>query len=319
MSGDFLRHALNVLVEKCALSKLNFKQQDKLIEQWTNLIKTTLVHSDPKLRKHAINALRPFCDFYLNGDRSRLDELIAYLIIGVKNGTEEAKLGALTALSNLPNSVLEPDTPSILINTILNLLNSGSLNNKSLALIRSKAIQCIKVFLMSLEKIRLFGLADCIEEYMNFCMNEGVNDYTMNSMKDIGFYVRIESVSALAELMIYFLEEDLHKSLVQRNLISVLDSILPQCVSPNDVLRNKTSNCFYELVKRSPSDCDELIKLKEIFKDVKDEYTFKDYSTNFGLFVQLLDLDRFRTNLWKGYVLTTGGFESSSVSILFFL
>lgn len=313
LSGDFLRQALNVLVEKCALSKLNFKQQNFLIELWTQLIKSTLIHSDSKLRKYAINAFRPFCEFYLSEDRSRLDEILAYLISEVKSGSENAKLGSLMALSNLPDSILEPDTPSILIDTILGLLSFGALSNKSMALIRSKAIQCIKVFLMSLEKIKLFGLGDTIEEFMSFCMKEGVNDYTVNSMRDIGFYVRIESVNALAELMIYFIDENLHKSLVQRNILSVLSSILPQCVSPNDTLGNRSSNCFYELVKRSSSDCEELIRLKEIFKDVKDEYAFKDYSTNFGLFVQLLDLECFRTHLWKGYVLTTGGFESTSV------
>lgn len=314
LSGDFNRHALTFLIEKCALSRLKFKEQDKLIELWTNLIKTTLIHSDLKLRKCAIDAFRPFCEFYLSGDRPKEDELLAYLITQVKSGTEDAKLGSLSALSNLPDSILEPDTPSILFNTILNLLTLGSLSNKNLALIRSKAIQSLKLFLMNLEKIKLFGSAELIEEYMNFCMKDGLDDYTVISMKDVGYYVRIESVSALAELILYFINENLLKNLVQRNLIQVLASILPQCVSPNDVLRTKSSIFFYELVKHSTSDCEEIIRLKEIFKDVKDDYTFKDYSTNFGLFVQIFDIERFRYDLWKGYVLTTGGFEYSSVS-----
>ena len=314
LSGDFMKHALNVLIEKCALSKLEFKEKPKLIELWTSLIKKTLVHSDPKLRKYAIDALRPFCESYLSGDRSKQDELLAFLIVEIRNGTEEARLGALTALSNLPDSILEEDTPSILLNTILNLLAKGSLQNKNLALIRSKAIQSLKLFLINLDKAKLFGLADCIEEYLNYCMSEGVSDYTMNSMKDIGYYVRLQSVCALAELMIYFIQANLHGSLVKRNLLKILSSILPQCVSPNDMLRNKSSNCFYELVKICPSDSNELASLKEIFKDVKDEYTFKDYLTNFGLFVRVFDIDYFRMDLWKGYVLTTGGFEFSSVS-----
>lgn len=316
LSGEFMRHALNVLIEKCALSKLKFKEQDKLIELWTNLVKSTLVHSDSKLKAFAISAMRPFCEFYLNGDRTRQDELLAYLIVEIRSGSEDARLGALSALANLPVSMLEPDTPSILLGTILNLLTLGSLSNRSLALVRSKAIQTLKQFLMNLEKQKLFGLADSIEEYLKFCMREGVNDYTLNSMKDIGYHVRMESVIALAELMIYFLDENLHRSLVQRNLIDVLAAISPQCVSPNDILRYRSSNCFYELVRRSPTDCEEIAKLQEIFSDVKDEYTFKDYSTNFGLFVQLFDIERFRGDLWSGYVLTTGGFELSSVGFL---
>lgn len=313
LSGEFMKHALNVLIEKCALSKLKFKEQDKLIEMWTNLVKSTLV--DSKLKAYAISAMRPFCEFYLNGDRTRQDELLAYLIVEIRNGSEDARLGALSALANLPDSMLEPDTPSILLGTILNLLTLGSLSNRSLALVRSKAIQTLKQFLMNLEKPKLFGLADSIEEYLKFCMKEGVNDYTLNSMKDIGHHVRLESVVALAELMIYFLDENLHRTLVQRHLIDVLAAILPQCVSPNDILRYRSSNCFYDLVRRSPADREEIAKLQAIFSDVKDEYTFKDYSTNFGLFVQLFDLKRFRDDLWKGYVLTTGGFELSSVGV----
>ena len=313
LSGDFMKHALNVLIEKCALSKLKFKQQDKLIELWTNLVKTTLVHSDSKLKNHAITAMRPFCEFYLAGDRTKQDELLAYLIVEVRSGAEDARLGALSALANLPDSMLEPDTPSILLSTILNLLTLGSLSNRNLAVVRSKAIQSLKQFLMNLDKQKLFGLADAIEEYLKYLMKEGVNDYTLNSMKDIGYHVRIESVVALAELMIYFLDESLHRSLVQRSLIDVLAAILPQCVSPNDILRYRSANCFYELVRRCSADCAELAKLQEIFGGVKDEYTFKDYSTNFRLFVQLFDLERFRGDLWRGYVLTTGGFELSSV------
>lgn len=315
LSGEFMRHSLNVLLEKCALSKLMFKEQTKLVDIWLDLIKTTLVHSDSKLRIYSISALRPFCEFYLANDRTKQDELLAFLIIEVKNGNEDAKLGALNALSNLPDTILEPDTPSILINTILNLLNLGSLNNKSLAFIRSKAVECIKIFLLKLDKLKLFSLGDTIEEYFEFCMNEGVNDYTLNSMKDIGYNMRSESVGALGELMMYFIEENLHKSLVERNLIKVLASILPQCVSPNDNLRNRSVNCFYRLVKSNkPFDSEELSKLRKIFEQVKDEYTLKDYSTIFGLFVQIFDVECLRANLWKGYVLTTGGFEATSVS-----
>lgn len=315
LSGDFMKHALNVLIEKCALSKLKFKEQDKLVELWTSLVKATLVHSDSKLKNYAISAMRPFCEFYLAGDRSRQDELLAFLIVEVRSGTEDARLGALSALANLPDSMLEADTPSILLGTILNLLTLGSLANRNLALVRSKAIQSLKLFLLNMDKQKLFGLADAIEEYLKYCMKEGVNDYTLNSMKDIGYHVRMESVAALSELMIYFLDEGLHRSLVQRNLIELLAAILPQCVSPNDILRYRSSNCFYELVRRCSADREELAKLQEIFSGVKDEYTFKDYSTNFGLFVQLFDLERFRGDLWRGYVLTTGGFELSSVRL----
>lgn len=111
------------------------------------------------------------------------------------------------------------------------------------------------------------------------------------------------------------MNENLHKSLVENNLINILISILPQCVSPNDNLRYRSSNYFYQLIKHCKLNCEELIKLKNIFKDVKDEYTLKDYSTNFSLFVQLFDIECFRMNLWKGYVLTTGGFEFTSVSV----
>ncbi|RWS17618.1 Tubulin-specific chaperone D-like protein [Dinothrombium tinctorium] len=196
VGGEYMKHALSLLIEKSSLSKLNLKDNLSLINIWTKALKETIQYVDSRIRDHGLKALKPFCDFYLNGDRVMQDKLIAYFLSQIRVGEEHSRCGALNALQQIPDSMFEPDTPSIIINSLLNFLLNIAPEEEKMTEAKAAAIRCTATTLIRLDPTLLFTLKDPLKEVFSYLLSKGMEDYTEGSKGDIGLITRIAAIES---------------------------------------------------------------------------------------------------------------------------
>ncbi|RWS29469.1 tubulin-specific chaperone D-like protein [Leptotrombidium deliense] len=313
-SGELMKHAMSVLIEKVSLSKLNFANDNELIELWIDFLKEIIDYVDPSIREYALCALTPFCDHYLRDDQMLKDRFIAHLLSRVTSADEQAKCGALDALCRIPDSMLTADSPPVILEAVLHFLRSLNFSQQKQTNAKATAINCLSHTIIRLNPIVIFGLGDVINDVLSFFLLTAMEDYTRGSRGDIGLMVRIAAIEAVKNLSLHFAKHEIKRFFTGAFVTNVFTRLLPHCVSPQDKMRAVACGAFFELLHSSLPHIPHQKEIQEAFTFCSvGDTDWRKESLSYSLFCKLLPLRMLTNCLWTGIVMSVGGMTASIV------
>ena len=283
-----------------------------------------MTNTAERVRNAGVEGLSVFSVAYIAPHHNRRSLLIEELLSRLASGPEPSVEGALAAIGAMRNEMMESQTPTVLIGSVLRSLNAQLLRReRSFHSARATAVRSVCRLITNLHAKSLFGIRDHLHEFIQYCLLEAMHDYSHQQYRDVAFGHRTAAVQAIGVLYKDFHARNVQKSLLTEMAEESLQQLSPHCVCPQDAMRRLAIESFVHVVQSQPED--QFERIHSWFKELKakaeerggEEHKLDNlyHETNcFQFFVRLFRDSRFVKHLWRGYVLSAGGLSDFIVS-----
>jgi len=274
IGGEFMKCALSVLIAKCSSVSLPIINKDEVLSVWIEIVCDSITSEDQTTRKEAVVAVSQLCSSYLRNEYAFKTQVLTQLLKLLESTKESSRIGSSQSLRLISEEILDKDWENYFY-TMLSHINS----NDMLCLSRASEVTTL------VELCRKFGPindAQCEQVVKSLCI--ALDDRTKDSRGDIGGHVRLAAVEASLKFI---------NNCNDDQMIEILKMMATGCVSVWQREREVASNAFKQIVSnREPLFTDQNI-IKSIFERSEDDLQ---------AFIELLKVQSFTYNLWRGLV-----------------
>ncbi|XP_074605564.1 tubulin folding cofactor D isoform X2 [Brevipalpus obovatus] len=315
LKGELLRSAGCSLIQKISLSSLPMNFADALIVSLIKFLNDCSTLSNPKMREIAIPASKAFLECYLDHNKTLSDQWIEHLFQNLIAHQENVRCGALEALCDLPQFLLQSSIISRALLTVITTLDNSNDEDNLWVDWKVAAIRCLTSIITKFDSHSVIANAHSIRSTFHHNLTKAIEDYTTSNKGDIGELVRIAAINSLKELCLYLINEPAaHDIITDETVQRALSQILIHCVSHHYRIKTIACESFFDILYRCQDPftlANELTSVLPTLEEAKLIHWRDDYT--FATWVEIFQVKEFRYPLWKGLLMSIGGIPSKIV------
>ncbi len=274
IGGEFMKCALSVLIAKCSLVTLPIDSKPKVLSVWIEIVCDSITSEDIKTRNEAVFAISLLSNNYLLNEHELRNRVLTQLLKHLESAKESSRIGSSESLRLISNEFFDKEWLKF-YDIMLSHINSNDL----MCFSRASEITTLIEF-----SLKFNPLIDERRDQIVKALCIGLDDRTKDSRGDVGGHVRLAAIEASIKFI---------NSCTDDQIIEILKLMSTQCLSVWQREREIASNAFKQIVFNKDIVGIDKHLIESIFQKSEDDLM---------AFIELLKVQLFTYNLWRGLV-----------------